>query len=131
MTDNKKTISINSRAQWRQWLEKNHQIEQSVWVLCNTQKSGLPAVPWSDMVDEALCFGWIDSTRRSVDANSFVQLYSRRKAKSTWSKINKEKIDRLEMEGLMSEAGWAAVHRAKNDGSWNILDTVEALSIPT
>lgn len=126
----KKTVRINTNAEWRRWLDDNHQSEKSVWIICNTSKSGLPAVSWSELVDEALCFGWIDSTRKTVDSNSFMQLFSRRKPNSTWSKINKEKIQRLIDANLMMHAGHETIRIAKENGSWTILDSVEELVIP-
>ncbi|WP_213083874.1 YdeI/OmpD-associated family protein [Chryseobacterium lactis] len=129
-TMEKQTIYINASVEWRGWLEENHQTEQSVWVICNTRKSNLPTVNWSDLVDEALCFGWIDSTRKTIDEGSFMQLFSRRKSNSTWSKINKEKVQRLIDSQLMKQAGFASIETAKQNGSWNILDSVEDLTIP-
>ena len=121
---------IHSRKAWRTWLAKNHQSQSSVWVVCNTQKSNKPTVAWTELVDEALCFGWIDSTRKTIDETKFKQLFSKRKPRSTWSKINKDKIKKLTAEGLMTDAGLHAVKLAKQNGSWNILDEVEKLAIP-
>ncbi|BAP32650.1 uncharacterized protein CHSO_3613 [Chryseobacterium sp. StRB126] len=129
-TNKRKEIHIETRIEWREWLEKFHQDEQSVWVICNTQKSGLPVVGWSDLVDEALCFGWIDSTRKTIDEGSFKQLFSRRKPNSTWSRINKEKVERLINDELMKEAGHECIRIAKENGSWVILDSVEDLTVP-
>ncbi|AKK71371.1 hypothetical protein OK18_00815 [Chryseobacterium gallinarum] len=126
----RQTIHVNKRADWREWLEHNHLSEQSVWVICNTKKSGLPTVDWTVLVDEALCFGWIDSTRKTIDEGSFMQLFSRRKPHSTWSKINKEKIQKLIDSKLMTEAGYKVIETAKQNGSWVILDSVEELIIP-
>ncbi|WP_433629493.1 YdeI/OmpD-associated family protein [Chryseobacterium cucumeris] len=126
----KQTFNVNTRAEWRQWLEENHHTEQSVWLICNTRKSNLPNVSWSELVDEALCFGWIDSTRKTIDEGSFMQLFSRRKPKSTWSKINKDKVQKLIENKLMTKAGFETIRIAKENGSWNILDSVEDLTIP-
>lgn len=126
----KQTFNVNTKAEWRQWLEENHHIEQSVWLVCNTKKSNLPIVYWTELVDEALCFGWIDSTRKTIDEGSFMQLFSRRKPKSTWSKINKEKVQKLIENNLMTKAGFETIRIAKENGSWNILDSVEDLTIP-
>ncbi|QBA23740.1 hypothetical protein EU348_22180 [Chryseobacterium indologenes] len=126
----KQTFNVNTRAEWRQWLEENHHTEQSVWLICNTRKSNLPNVFWSELVDEALCFGWIDSTRKTIDEGSFMQLFSRRKPKSTWSKINKEKVQKLIENNLMMKAGFETIRIAKENGSWTILDSVEDLIIP-
>ncbi|WP_114822124.1 YdeI/OmpD-associated family protein [Chryseobacterium sp. KLBC 52] len=126
----KQTFYVNAKEEWRQWLEENHHREQSVWLICNTRKSNLPMVYWTDLVDEALCFGWIDSTRKTIDEGSFMQLFSRRKPKSTWSKINKDKVQKLIENNLMMEAGFETIRIAKENGSWNILDSVEDLIIP-
>jgi len=128
--DNREIIYVETRLEWRQWLEKNHRSKQSIWLICNTQKSDLPTIPWSDLVDEALCFGWIDSTRKSIDETRFKQLYTKRKPKGTWSKINKEKIQRLIATGQMTGAGLEVIEAAKQNGSWTILDAVEELIIP-
>jgi len=92
--------------------------------------SGIPTVSWSDSVDEALCFGWIDSKKIAIDAEKSHQFFSKRKPKSTWSKINKIKIERLIAEGLMTKAGFESIEIAKQNGSWTILDDVDALVIP-
>ncbi|RQO40399.1 hypothetical protein DBR39_05475 [Chryseobacterium sp. KBW03] len=124
------TVYVNTKEEWREWLENNHHVEQSIWLVCNTKKSNLPVVYWTELVDEALCFGWIDSTRKTIDEGSFMQLFSRRKPKSTWSKINKEKVERLIENKLMTQAGLETIRIAKENGSWTILDTVEELIIP-
>ncbi len=124
------SIEIFSVDEWRSWLEANHRSEHSVWVVCHTKKSVKPSVGWSQMVDEALCFGWIDSTRKTIDEHRYRQLFSQRKPDSTWSMINKEKIENLIAEGRMTIAGMEAVERARNNGSWTILDEVEQLMIP-
>lgn len=124
------TFYPKNRQEWREWLEKNHQTEQSILLLCYKMKAGIPTINWSDAVDEALCFGWIDSTRTSLDDDRFIQYFCRRKPKSNWSKINKDKVDRLISEGLMMPAGLASIEIAKQNGSWTILDTVEELTLP-
>ncbi|MEG1229325.1 MAG: YdeI/OmpD-associated family protein, partial [Flavobacterium sp.] len=85
---------------------------------------------WSEAVDVALCFGWIDSKKIKINDDTSHQFFSKRKAKSTWSKINKEKIDKLIAEGLMTDAGYKSIEVAKENGSWTILDSVEELIIP-
>jgi len=123
-------IYVNTRAEWRQWLVQNHQSEQSIWLVCNNQKSNLPVIPWGELVEEALCFGWIDSTRKTIDEFSFKQLFSKRKRNGTWSKVNKEKVQKLIDKGLMTESGYESIKSAKLNGSWTILDEVEELIIP-
>ena len=124
------TFCPASREEWRQWLKENHSSRQSVWVVQYKQKSAKPSIPWSDSVDEALCFGWIDSTRKTIDEESFVQFFTKRKPTSNWSKINKAKVERLIEEGLMTEAGLHSIEVAKKNGSWSILDDVEELVVP-
>ncbi len=119
-----------SRQAWRQWLQENHRSKQSIWLICYKIKSGKPTISWSEAVDEALCFGWIDSTRKSVDHETFIQFFCKRKPKSIWSKINKGKVQQLTDEGLMTQAGFDSVEIAKQNGSWTISDDVEELIIP-
>ncbi|MDR6197635.1 YdeI/OmpD-associated family protein [Siphonobacter sp. SORGH_AS_0500] len=125
------TFYPRSREQWREWLSQHHASQQSVWMVCYKKKSGMPTVSWSDAVEEALCFGWIDSQRKSVDAETFIQFFCRRKPKSGWSKVNKENIKRLTEQGLMTPAGLACIEAAQKDGSWTMLDEVEAGIFPS
>lgn len=115
---------------WRNWLDKNHLSKSSVWLVFYSKASGKPAITWSDAVDMALCYGWIDSKKIKIDAETSHQFFSKRKAKSTWSKINKEKISKLTASGLMSKAGLEATEIAKKNGSWTLLDEVEGLIVP-
>ncbi len=119
-----------TKQEWREWLKENHEKEQNVWVVFYKKASGKPTITWSESVDEALCFGWIDSKKISIDSEKSHQFFSKRKAKSTWSKINKDKVDRLIAGGLMTKAGLESIELAKQNGSWTILDTVDALIIP-
>lgn len=119
-----------SQREWRNWLEKNHEKKQSIWLICYKKSSDKPTLHWSDAVDEALCFGWIDSTKRSVDEESYMQYYGKRKPNSMWSKINKQKVEKLIADGRMTKAGLASIEVAKQNGSWTILDQVEELIIP-
>ncbi|MFD2034620.1 YdeI family protein [Belliella marina] len=119
-----------SRTDWRQWLEKNHQSKQSVWLVFYNKKSEFKSISWSEAVDVALCFGWIDSKKVKIDEETAHQFFSKRKPKSTWSKINKEKVKKLIEQGLMTEAGFTSIKTAKENSSWTILDEVEELIIP-
>lgn len=119
-----------SAGEWRAWLEEHHDSKQSVWLVCYKKQSGRPTVSWSEAVDEAVCFGWIDSTRKTLDEETFIQFFSKRKPTSVWSKINKEKVDRLIEAGHMTPAGYGSIAVARQNGSWTILDEVEALTIP-
>ncbi len=124
------TFSPASSRQWRAWLKKNHAEKQSVWLICYKQKSGKPTLTWSDAVDEALCFGWIDSIRKTIDEDRFTNFFTKRKPASAWSKINKDKVKRLIEENRMMPAGLASIDIAKKNGSWTKLDAVEKLTIP-
>lgn len=119
-----------SREDWRKWLESNHESKQSIWLVYYTKQSNIPSISWREAVDEALCFGWIDSTTKKVDDSSFIQYFSKRKPKSIWSKINKEIVQMLIDKNQMTKAGFESIEIAKQNGSWTILDEVEELIIP-
>lgn len=90
----------------------------------------MPSISWSETVDEALCFGWIDSKAMPIDDEKYMRLFCKRKTLSTWSKVNKEKVRKLIDEGRMTSAGLTSIEIAKQNGSWEILDEVEELTIP-
>lgn len=117
-------------ADWRTWLETNHQAEEAVWLVFYRKSSGKATLTWSEAVDVALCFGWIDSKKVKAGDGSSHQFFSSRKPKSTWSKINKAKVDVLIKNGLMAEAGYRSIEVAKQNGSWTMLDGVEELMVP-
>lgn len=124
------TFCPGSAQEWRKWLLANHRHKESVWLILYKKATNVPTVNWSDAVDQALCFGWIDGKRKTLDEERFIQFYSKRKPRGTWSKINKEKIERLTEEGLMTKAGIEVIERAKQNGSWMILDEAEEMVIP-
>ena len=124
------TFCPRSRQEWREWLHHNHDKKQSIWLIYYKKKSNAATIIYSEAVDEALCFGWIDSKSKPLDEEKFMQFFSRRKEKSVWSKVNKEKIERLINERLMTKAGFEIIETAKQNGSWTILDEAEALIIP-
>lgn len=118
------------RAAWRVWLQQNHGSEKSVWLIIYRKESGVPSVYYPEAVDEALCFGWIDSKPNKRDDQSYYQFFTRRNPKSKWSRVNKQKVGRLTEEGLMMEAGLKAIEAAKQNGAWTALDEVENLTVP-
>ncbi len=120
----------DNRHDWRKWLELNHNKKEAVWLIFYKKKSPNYNLSWSESVDEALCFGWIDSVKRAIDAEKYKQYFSKRKAKSNWSKVNKDKVKTLIAQGLMKEEGYKSIEIAKENGSWTILDEVEARVIP-
>jgi len=124
------TFCPTSQQDWREWLIANHSSKQSVWLVYYKKKCNVPTINYSDAVDEALCFGWIDSTKKSLDDDTFMQFFCKRKPNSVWSKINKGKVEQLINNGLMTKAGLDRIETAKQNGSWKILDDVEELNIP-
>jgi uncharacterized protein YdeI (YjbR/CyaY-like superfamily) len=128
--DEKEQFYPSNPKEWRAWLEENHVDKQSVWVIFHKKKSGNPTISWSEAVDEALCFGWIDSVKRPHTEGRTIQYFTKRKAVSTWSKINKAKVQHLMEAGRMTEAGLRIIETAKQNGSWTILDAVEELIVP-
>ena len=104
--------------------------ENAFWVIFYKQKADKPTITWSDAVDEALCFGWIDSIKKTLDEERSIQFFIKRKPKSTWSKINKEKVKKLIAAEKMMQAGLGCIEIAQENRSWEILDSVEELIIP-
>ena len=123
-------VEVTSRKAWRAWLARNHRTSEGIWLVTYKRDSGGPHVPYDDIVREALCFGWIDSLPRKLDAERSMLLLTPRKAKSAWSAANKKRIAELESEGLMTAAGRALVEAAKKSGAWTKLDDVDALVVP-
>lgn len=124
------TFCPTTRQEWRDWLEEHHDKKPAIWLVYYKKGFDLSTLTWSEAVDEALCFGWIDSTRRPVDDKTFLQFFCRRKPKSVWSKINKEKVKRLIEQELMAPAGLESIKAAKQNGSWAILNEVEEVKVP-
>jgi uncharacterized protein YdeI (YjbR/CyaY-like superfamily) len=119
-----------TRAEWRAWLEQNHARTHGIWLISYKKATGKPRVEYDEAVEEALCFGWIDSKGNKLDDERSLLWFAPRKPRTGWSRPNKERIERLIAAGLMTEAGLAKIEAAKQDGSWTALDAVEALEIP-
>lgn len=124
-----KRVTIKSRAELREWLAAHHHEGETIWLVV-FKKIHKFHVSWSDIVDEALCFGYIDSQPKLLDHERSMLRLSPRNEKSGWSGINKQKIERLIKEGRLAPAGLAAVERAKANGAWVLLDGATALEIP-
>jgi uncharacterized protein YdeI (YjbR/CyaY-like superfamily) len=124
------TFYPTNRGEWRNWLRENHATKQSIWLIYYKKKSTIPSISYSDAVEEALCFGWIDSKAKAIDSEKSRQYFCRRKPKRVWSRVNKAKVEALIEAGQMTEAGYASIEIAKQNGSWTILDEAEALNIP-
>ena len=122
-------VHPESRAEWRAWLEANHATATGVW-LVGWRKGHGPRVEYEDAVEEALCFGWIDSQGGNLDERRTRQYYAPRKPRSGWAASNRARVERLIAAGLMRPAGLAAIERAKANGSWTLLDDVEQGIVP-
>jgi uncharacterized protein YdeI (YjbR/CyaY-like superfamily) len=123
-------VYMKSRTAWRRWLAKNGARSPGIWLVYDKKTSRAERLTYADAVEEALCHGWIDSTLRSLDDARYMQLFTPRKPKSTWSKLNKTRVERLIEDGLMTPPGLAVIETAKANGSWNSLDSVEAFEVP-
>lgn len=119
-----------TRVAWRAWLEDNHTRPDGVWLITFKKNTGQPRVEYDEAVEEALCFGWVDSKANTLDEQRSLLWFGPRKARTGWSKSNKERVERMLAAGLMAPAGLAKIEAAKADGSWSKLDAVEALEIP-
>ena len=123
-------VRPKSRKAWRDWLAKNHASSNGVWLVYAKKHTGLPSLTYNDAVEEALCFGWIDSKINPIDDAFYMQVFTPRKQESAWSALNKARVERLLAGRLMAPAGLAMVKAAKDSGTWNTWKQVEELTIP-
>ena len=123
-------LHVGTGAELREWLEANHDSSDGVWLVVYKKGTSGPYLGWSAIVDELLAFGWIDSVQRRYDDERSKLQITPRKAKSNWSRINKEKVERLTAEGRMAPPGLAMIELAKETGTWTALDAVERLEEP-
>ena len=123
-------IHPKTRAGWRSWLKKNHARCDGVWLIYYRTSTGKRRLSWEAAVREALCFGWIDSKVKPIDDERYKQIFTPRKPRSVWSKVNKEHIAELIEADLMTDAGLRAVDIAKKNGAWSLLEPVDALIVP-
>jgi uncharacterized protein YdeI (YjbR/CyaY-like superfamily) len=119
-------VEVKSRSELRTWLEKNHATKGGVWLASYKKSGGSLYLPWDDIVEELLCFGWIDSVARKLDDQRSMLYICPRKPGSVWSALNKKRLAKLEEEGIITASGWAVIDRAKADGSWSSIDSAEA-----
>lgn len=124
--DDAEVVHADDRGRWRAWLEANHASARGVWLV--TRRRG--GLSYDESVEEALCFGWIDGTNGRFDDERGKQYFAPRKAGSGWAATNKARIERMLAQGRMAPAGLATIERAKADGSWTLLDSVERLEVP-
>ncbi len=126
-----KTFYAKTRNHWRKWLEKNHAKEKTIWLIIYRKGSKTVSVNYEEAVEEALCFGWIDSKAIKHDDESHLQSFAPRKPKSNWSKPNRERVAKMIKAGLMTPAGQVTVDLAKKTGTWTALEKVESMEIPS
>ena len=123
-------IHPKTRAGWRSWLRKNHATSDGVWLIYFRESTGKRRLTWEDAVREALCFGWIDSKVKPIDDMRYKQIFTPRKPRSVWSKVNKGYVAELIDAELMTEAGLRAVEIAKQNGAWSMLEPIDELIVP-
>ena len=123
-------VHVKTTAEWRRWLRENHDTAQGVWLVAYKAATGRARLSYEDSIPDALCYGWIDSVNKPLDDERTALLFTPRKPRSGWSRTNKVRIARLLKEGRMEPAGLAKIAAAKRDGSWTLLDSVEALEMP-
>lgn len=125
-----KAVYAPSRKEWRAWFVENSQTEKSVWLIIYHKNSATPSVYYPESIEEALCFGWIDSKSIKRDAESSYLMFTPRKATGKWSAVNKERVERLTAAGLMTPQGQAFIDLAKESGTWDALVDAENAVIP-
>lgn len=123
-------VQPKTRAEWRRWLAKHHDSAPGVWFVAWKKASGNVSPSYDEQVEEALCFGWVDSRPQKVDDERAALLFTPRKPRSGWAGTNKARVERLIADGKMQPAGLAKIEAAKRDGSWDALTASEALDEP-
>jgi uncharacterized protein YdeI (YjbR/CyaY-like superfamily) len=124
------TIPFPSSTEWEEWLEHNH-ASAGVWIKMAKKDSGIESVRYPEVLESALCFGWIDARREALDERYFLQRFTPRRSRSKWSRINRETAERLIAEGRMRPAGLAEVERAKADGRWEAAyESTKNITVP-
>lgn len=127
----KPLLYFKNDREWREWLHEYHHLHDSVYLIFYKVDSEFESMRWEEAVKVAICYGWIDSTVKKIDDQRRKQLFTPRKDKSVWSKLNKSYIEELIRANLMHESGLKKIEIAKQNGSWESLDAVENLEIPT
>jgi len=128
--DDAPQVHADDRATWRAWLEANHATATGAWLVTWRSRSGRLGLDYEAAIEEALCFGWVDSTGGRVDDDRGKLYFAPRKPRSGWAATNKARVERLIAAGRMAPAGLAAIERARANGSWELLDSVERLEVP-
>ncbi len=113
-----KQVYVKTRAEWRNWLNKNHLKNAGIWLVFYKKHTGKPTLEYDAAVEEALCFGWIDSIIKKLDDERYLRKFTPRKSDSRWSESNKKRVKKLMRQGLMTKLGVARVTEAKKSGLW-------------
>jgi len=123
-------LQPRSRRAWRAWLQKHHDTTSGVWLVYAKKHTGIPSLTYADAVEEALCFGWIDSLVHPVDDSLYKQIFTPRKPSSAWSPLNKKRVEKLIAAEQMTAAGMKMIELAKTNGQWDAHAETEALTMP-
>lgn len=112
------TLEIQTLPEWRTWLRENHNCVEEIWLVYYKKHTGIPSISYQDSLDEALCFGWVDSLIKRIDDDRYARKFTPRRDDSNWSLVNKTRVKELIAEGRMTEHGLDKVEAAKQSGSW-------------
>jgi len=123
-------LEARNRKEWRQWLQENHQTSPGIWLVYYKKNSKKTGISYDEAVEEALSFGWIDSRVNALDEERYMQIFTPRKPGSIWSKLNKQRVEKIIKEGIITPAGLEKIEVAKKDGSYYFLDDIDNLVIP-
>ena len=123
-------VQPKSRKAWRAWLQKHHAASSGVWLVYAKKHTGIRSLTYNDAVEEALCFGWIDSLVHPIDGSFYKQVFTPRKKQSAWSAVNRKRVERLIEAGLMTAAGMAVITLARKTGRWEAHKAAETLTVP-
>ena len=123
------TLYLPTREKWREWLEQNWSEKKVIWLIYYKKHAKKPSIPYNDAVEEALCFGWIDSTVKRIDEERYMQKYTPRKDKSIWSKLNKKRVQRMIDQKRMTPIGMKKIRAAKENGMWTKLEEVDRAEV--
>jgi uncharacterized protein YdeI (YjbR/CyaY-like superfamily) len=124
------SLQPRSRQAWRAWLEKNHASSSGIWLVYAKKHTGIASLTYADAVEEALCFGWIDSLIHPIDDSLYKQVFTPRKPKSAWSPLNKKRVERLIAADQMTAAGMKMIELGKTTGTWDTHSQSDALMMP-
>jgi uncharacterized protein YdeI (YjbR/CyaY-like superfamily) len=113
-----KQLYVKTRAEWREWLRRHHDTSPGIWLVFYKKHTGKPSLPYDDAVEEAVCFGWIDSIIKKIDEEKYARKLTPRKPDSRWSELNRQRVKQLDRKGLMTMAGEKKVAEAKRSGHW-------------